>query len=203
MDKQTKKIMNRYNRVSYIYDIFESPMELMAMKKYRQEIMNDLRGKVLEVGVGTGRNIEFYPKDLDITAIDFSDHMLKKAKEKTRKLNKNVDLQLADVQQLPFDDHTFDTVFTTCVFCSVPDPILGLKEIRRVLKPEGKVILLEHVKSKKKILGFLMEIFNPIIVNLYGANINRDTEENVLKAGYLDITVKNLVGDIVLKIIAN
>jgi len=105
-----------------------------------------------------------------------------------------------DAQDMDFADNTFDVVFTTCVFCSVPDPVQGLKEIRRVLKPCGEAIMIEHVRSEKKILGKLMDLLNPIPRTIYGANINRRTVENVKKAGFTDVQVKNLTGDIVKKI---
>lgn len=91
----------------------------------------------------------------------------------------------------------------TCVFCSVPDPVKGLKEIRRVCKPNGKIIMIEHVRSEKKLLGLVMDIFNPLTVNLYGANINGHTVENVKKAGFTKVNVTNLIGDIIKKIIIN
>lgn len=200
MDDHTEKIRRRYDRVSAIYDIFESPMELMALKKWRLEVMKELNGKVLEVGVGTGKNIEYYPEGLDITAIDFSEKMLAKAKDKAERLGKKVDLRHMDVQKLEFPDQTFDTIFTTCVFCSVPDPIKGLKEMGRVCKPKGKIIMIEHVRSESAVLGLVMDLFNPLVVNLYGANINRRTVENVYKAGFTKVEVSNLSSDIVKKI---
>ncbi|MBB6217270.1 ubiquinone/menaquinone biosynthesis C-methylase UbiE [Anaerosolibacter carboniphilus] len=200
MDDHTEKIRRRYDRVSAIYDIFESPMELMALKKWRLEVMKELSGKVLEVGVGTGKNIEYYPEGLDITAIDFSEKMLAKAKDKAERLGKKVNLRHMDVQKLEFPDQTFDTIFTTCVFCSVPDPIKGLKEMGRVCKPNGKIIMIEHVRSESAVLGLVMDLFNPLVVNLYGANINRRTVENVYKAGFTKVEVSNLSSDIVKKI---
>lgn len=197
----TDKIKKRYDRISRVYDIFEQPMEVMSLNKWRVEIAKDLKGKVLEVGVGTGKNILYYPDDLDITAIDFSNKMLAKARERAAKLKKQVNLIQMDAQNMEFEDNTFDMVFTTCVFCSVPDPVKGLKEIRRVCKPNGKVIMIEHVRSERKILGLVMDIFNPLTVNLYGANINRRTVENVYKAGFFKVEVTNLTGDIVKKII--
>lgn len=199
----TDKIRKRYDRVSKVYDLLEQPMEVMSLKKWRLEVTKDLKGKVLEVGVGTGKNIPYYPDNLDITAIDFSGKMLTKAKEKAKKFNKKVEIIQMDAQIMDFPDNTFDTVFTTCVFCSVPDPVKGLKEIRRVCKPDGKIIMIEHVRSEGKVLGLIMDIFNPITVNLYGANINRRTVENVEKAGFYKIEAINITGDVVKKIIIN
>lgn len=199
----TEKIRKRYDRVARLYDIFEQPMEAMSLKKWREEITKDLKGKVLEVGVGTGKNIPYYPENIDITAIDFSQKMLSKAREKAKELNKEVELIYMDAQAMEFRDNTFDTVFTTCVFCSVPDPVKGLKEIRRVCKPGGKIIMIEHVRSERKVLGLIMDIFNPITVNLWGANINRRTVQNVQKAGFSKVEVIDLKGDIVKKIIIN
>ena len=90
-----------------------------------------------------------------------------------------------------------DAVVTACVFCSVPDPVLGLQEVRRVLRPDGKIVLLEHVRSRLPILGRIMDWLNPVSVRLQGANINRDTVGNVEKAGLHVRGVNNLLLDIV------
>jgi len=197
------KIRKRYDRVAKIYDIFEQPMEIMALKKWRVVVMKELKGNVLEVGVGTGKNIPYYPDGIEITAIDFSNRMLSKARKKAEMLQKEVTLIQMDAQSMSFPDNTFDSVFTTCVFCSVPDPVQGLKEIRRVCKPNGKIILIEHVRSEKKAIGLLMDLFNPVTVNLYGANINRRTVNNVRTAGFTNVEVTDLAGDIVKKIVIN
>jgi len=197
MNKHTEKIRNRYNRVSKFYDIMDKPMEMMTPETWRKEILNGVEGKVLEVGVGTGKNIKYYPDLVDITGIDFSEKMLDKAKEKARFMRKSLKLLNMDVQNLEFEDNTFDYIFTTYVFCSVPDPIEGLKEIKRVLKPGGKLIMLEHVRSKNLLLGLLMDLLNPLVVRMIGANINRNTVENIEKAGFRNSFVENRVGDIV------
>lgn len=201
MNKETEIIKKRYNRASIFYDIMEAPMEAMALKSWRVDAMTELKGKVLEIGVGTGKNIEYYPEDLEITAIDFSEKMLEKAKKKAVLHNKKIDLLLMDAEQMDFANDTFDTVFTTCVFCSVPDPVKGLLEIMRVCKPGGKIVMIEHVRSEKKVLGIIMDVLNPLVVNFYGANINRRTLENIHKAGYSKVEVSNLYKDIVKKIV--
>jgi len=197
------KIRKRYDRISKVYDIFEQPMEMMSLKKWRAQLTEELSGRVLEVGVGTGKNIAYYPNGSNITAIDFSEMMLVKAREKVEKLHKEVELIQMDAQDMCFPDNTFDCVFTTCVFCSVPDPVKGLKEIRRVCKPDGKIIMIEHVRSENKVIGLLMDIFNPVTLNLYGANINRRTVNNVKTAGFTKVDVIDLAGDIVKKIVIN
>ncbi len=102
--------------------------------------------QALEVGVGTGKNLPYYPREVEITAIDFSPGMLKRARKKASTDDLRVALIEMDVQQLDFPDNYFDTVFATFVFCSVPDPVAGLKELKRVCKPEGKLLLLEHMR---------------------------------------------------------
>ena len=92
-------------------------------------------------------------------------------------------LDLADVQALPFDDDSFDTVTATCVFCSVADPVAGLKEVARVATPGGQVLLLEHVRPRNPVLGWLADLVAPVVRRLMGPEINRRTEDNVTAAG--------------------
>ena len=200
MNPQTERIKKRYNRVAVVFDLLEKPMESFS-SSWRKEIVKEVYGKVLEVGVGTGKNIPYYDPSLEIVAIDFSKKMLEKARQKYEATAPHVTFLEMDVQQLGFADNSFDCVLTSCVFCSVPFPVQGLKEIRRVCKPGGKVVMLEHVRSQNKWIGPLMDVINPIPLYLYGANINRDTVANLKKAGFQNITVTNLWADIFKKII--
>ena len=196
MSENTEKIRNRYNRIAGIYDWLEAPMEHM-FRKWRKEIMKYVHGDVLEVGVGTGKNLSYYPRHVKVTAIDFSPRMVKKAQSQAEKLDIAITVLQMDAQNMDFEDNHFDTVVTSCVFCSVPDPVQGLKEIRRVCKPGGIVVMLEHVRSKKPVLGSLMDVVDPLPVRLYGAHINRQTVANLRKAGFHDITVHDKWLDIV------
>ena len=197
MDKATETIKKRYNRMARFFDLSEAVMERGKMGQWRKMVWQQAKGKVLEVGVGTGKNIEYYPESITVIAIDFSEKMLEKAKAKAEQFHKIVDLRLMDAQKLEFPDETFDTVITTCVFCSDPDPVKGLKEIQRVLKKDGQIIMLEHVRSKMPFVGTIMDLLNPVVVRMVGANINRNTVENLRKAGLKIEVEQDLMMDIV------
>lgn len=199
MSNNNEKIKNRYNRISKVYDLLEKPMESMAMGQWREKLIERIEGEtVLEIGVGTGKNLIYYPGDLDITAIDFSKNMIAHAKRKIKD-KKNIKLIEMNAENMEFADNTFDTVLTSCVFCSVPDPIKGLKEMRRVCKNNGKIIMLEHMRSNHEAVGKFMDIINFIPLHIWGANINRKTMENLRKAGFKeeDIEYQDIWSDIV------
>ncbi len=183
-NKATTIARRRYNRIAPLYDLMESSIESARFRKWREILWSKVKGNtILEVGVGTGKNFPYYPSSAEITAIDFSENMLERARDKAKKLGLPVHLQRMDAQNLTFEDNTFDSVVATFVFCSVPDPVLGLREIARVCKPKGKVLLLEHVLSADRVLAWLMNLANPIILRLMGANISRRTVTNVSKSG--------------------
>jgi phosphatidylethanolamine/phosphatidyl-N-methylethanolamine N-methyltransferase len=171
-------------------------MELMVERMFspwRKKLWSMLKGKkVLEVGVGTGKNFDYTPAGIDLIGIDLTPGMLDIARNKASKRGLDVDLRLADVQQLPFRDDTFDTVIASFVFCSVPDPVQGMKEVKRVLKPGGQVLLLEHMRPDSKILASFFDLINPLVVRIMGANINRKTLENMQDAGLNISTEENL-----------
>jgi ubiquinone/menaquinone biosynthesis C-methylase UbiE len=181
INKQTNTIKRRYNRVSGVFDL----MDRMIRENWRKDLIKHAKGNVLEVGVGTGSNLKYYPLNVKVTGIDFSPGMLRKAREKADKLSQHSHIELLemDAQQMDFPDNTFDTVVSTCVFCSVPDPVQGLKEIRRVTKPAGEIIMLEHMRSDHKLAGKVMDVLNPIGLHIIGANINRKTMDNINQAG--------------------
>ena len=177
----------------------EWPVEQLWYKKWRQKLWKNIHGPmVLEIGVGTGKNIPCYPKDIEVIGIDLSPGMLKRAKQRlTEKQEDQLTLKEMDAQQMDFSDDTFDDVVATFVFCSVPDPILGLKEALRVTKPGGKLHLLEHMRAENPMLGSLMDRLDSPIHYISGVHIARQTVANVEKAGWniqqvQDLTAKGI-----------
>jgi ubiquinone/menaquinone biosynthesis C-methylase UbiE len=200
MDPKKKDITrtrSRYERIAPFYDWMESPMEALRFNRWRSRLREKVSGRALEVGVGTGKNIPYYPPGADVTAIDISPGMLKRAGRRAALWGRRVELMDMDVQFLGLPDRSFDTVFATFVFCSVPDPVQGLKELHRVVKPDGKMILLEHMRPGNPALGLLFDILNPIVVRIMGANINRRTVDNIRLAGWHVIKEEHLFSDIV------
>ena len=182
--KANEAAIRRYNRIAPLYDLMESAMEGFGYARWRKLLWSKAAGiDILEVGVGTGKNFPYYPASAEVTAVDFSKGMLERAKARSDRKKVKVHLRQMDVQNLEFDDDSFDTVVASFVFCSVPDPVRGLEEIRRVCRPGGKVILLEHVLSANRVLGWLMNLANPLVVRVMGANINRRTVDNVARSG--------------------
>lgn len=192
-DKTTEVARKRYDRLAVFYDASEAIVERLGYSRWRKLLWSKVEGSViLEIGVGTGKNFPYYPSHVEMTAIDFSSRMLKRARDKARKQELQVQLQQMDVQDLSFEDNVFDTVIASFVFCSVPDPVRGLIETERVCKPGGKVVLLEHVRSANRILGRLMDFANPLVVRMMGVNINRPTVNNVIKSGLVVERVTDL-----------
>jgi ubiquinone/menaquinone biosynthesis C-methylase UbiE len=195
-----EKIKKRYNRVSKIYD----RMDKMIREDWRRDLLTGAYGDVMEAGVGTGANLSFYPSSIkSLIGVDFSSDMLKYAKQKASQLNAPYKMELieGDIQELPFPDNSFDTVVSTCVFCSVPDPVVGLEELRRVCKPDGQILMLEHMRSENQAAGLVMDLLNPVTVRMWGANINRETMANIKSAGLSVVGEERLMGSIMRRLL--
>jgi ubiquinone/menaquinone biosynthesis C-methylase UbiE len=177
-------------------------MDKMIPQWLRKKAVEKAAGNVLEVGVGTGANLEYYLPGCRVTGIDFSPAMLQRARKKSGNAKVPITLLEMDAQEMSFPDNIFDTVIATCVFCSVPDPIKGLKEVKRVCKPNGKIILLEHVRSDNFLLGKLMDIVNPFVLYVIGSNINRETIKNIQEAGIKQHSIEQYSNNIVKLIVA-
>src|SRR5574341_584991 len=189
---RTRAVQTRYNRIASVYDLMEGLMERQFVK-WRPCAWSLVKGEsVLEVGIGTGQNMPYHPQNMKITGIDFSDKMLARAVGRLAALGRSADLKQMDAQAMTFPDHSFDSAIATCVFCSGPDPVLGLSEVRRVVKPGGSVILLEHGRGKSAFMNRLLDLLAPLIARLMGPHINRDTLDNVRRAGLEVVQVEIL-----------
>lgn len=200
--EETATTRARYDRIAPVYDLMEWWMELFWLRRWRRELWSRVGAAeaLLELGVGTGKNLPFHPAGGRVTAVELSERMLARARGRARRLGRDVALRVADVQELPFADASFDTVVATFLFCSVPDPVRGLAEARRVLRPGGRLLLLEHVLSERPLVRRLMRWLDPVPLHVWGAHIDRDTVGNVRRAGFEDVRVARLALDVVVRI---
>lgn len=190
----------RYQRMAPVYDAMEVLAE-QAYRAWRKQLWSLVEGTtLLEVGVGTGKNLPYYPAGRDVTAFDLTPGMLAKAKAQATEQGIDVALLLGDAQAMPFQDGAFDAGVATFVFCSVPDPQLGLRELKRVVKPGGCLYLLEHMRHHNAMVGALMDLANPLAVRATGVNINRRTVANVRASGWELQQVKNMSLDGIFKL---
>jgi ubiquinone/menaquinone biosynthesis C-methylase UbiE len=192
IDRRTQR---KWDEASRNYDLFTFADD-HRLGPDKRRLFAKVAGATLMVAAGTGNDFKFFPPGLRITAIDISPKMLEQAKKKAAQYAGTIELREMDVRHLDFPDAAFDTVVTVCTFCSVPRPVAGLRELRRVLKPGGQLLMFEHVRSAIGPLGIMMDLITPI-VRRFGPDLNRDTVGNVQKAGFRIRAVENVYLDIV------
>ena len=198
----TRKLIRQWDRHAARYDRMSQPMEhMLGFEENRARLFEGLGGEVLELGAGTGRNPLHYPQNAWVLASDLSRNMLAQMRRKARALARTVPCVLADAEDLPFRDGSFDAIVATGVFCCVPDPVRGFREARRVLKPGGRLLLIEHVQPGG-LMGWVFDLMDPLVSRLMGPHINRATVESLRAAGLAVIREENLHSDWVKLIVA-
>ena len=190
----------RWDKASGTYDLFSRGAE-RRWEAAKRESLSHVRGRVLFLAVGTGLEVPFFPPGLDITGVDISRGMLRHATSRAGGYQGQFRLAQADVEHLAFRDDVFDTVVTSCTFCSVPDPVAGLRELRRVLKPGGELRMFEHTGSRWFPFWAMLHVMTPI-TRRFGPEMNRDTVSNVQRAGFQLRSVRNVYLDVVKIIVA-
>ena len=152
--------------------------------------------KILFMALGTGLDIRLFPPGMDITAIDISPKMIERAKGRIAAYQGDLDARIMDVHDLEFEENSFDQVFTACTFCSVPDPVNGLRSLKHILKAGGELHMFEHTGSHHFPMNIMMKAMSPFS-SLIGPEMSRDTVSNVEKAGFTITRVENIYMDVV------
>jgi len=193
--------IKKWDAISKIYEwnTFGAERRWAKLKKRFYSQMGD--GKILFLAVGTGNDFRHFPEGKDIIGIDISPKMLEKAAPRAHSYNGTIELHEMDSRELTFADETFNQVFTACTFCSVPEPVDGLRELKRVLKSGGELRMFEHTASRHFPFRQILNIMNPL-AEKFGPSLNRDTVSNVEKAGFRIKQVSNIYLDIVKTIYA-
>ncbi|MCW9035588.1 MAG: class I SAM-dependent methyltransferase [Rhodospirillales bacterium] len=189
-----------YNHVARLYDLLDLPFEYGRYRPLRRAIWRDIEGRVLDAGVGTGRNMPFYPVGEKVTGIDLSPAMLVRAGARRDRLKMGkVDLHEMDVLETTFPDAHFDVIVSTFLFCVLDDSLqLGaLQELNRICKPDGEIRILEYAYSNRPFKRFIMALWAPWVKFMYGATFNRQTEQYADEAGLELVEEQFLYQDII------
>jgi ubiquinone/menaquinone biosynthesis C-methylase UbiE len=180
--KAERKWWDKWDNAARTFDLMNMGIERRYGERKR-EWFSRSAGLTLLVAVGTGLDLQYFRSDQKVIGIDISSKMLEKAGERLSTTTSGTSLVRADVRILGFGDDTFDSVVTSCTFCSVPDPVAGLKELKRVMKPGGKLLMFEHVRSDIFWMGPMMDLMT-YFSRKVGPDLNRRTKQNVIRAGF-------------------
>ena len=177
------QIRETYDRIAHWYDLMEAIPEFLGVKRLRHEILQRASGKVLEVAAGTGKNLRYYPKTCQITAADMSSAMLEIARRRADGLGLDITFLIMDAETLGIHDQSFDTVVSSLTLCTFPDPVTALREMARVCRTNGRILLVEHGRSNRDRLGRWQDRRADRHAAKVGCHWNREPLELVLKAG--------------------
>ena len=176
---ETERVRAVYQQMAGGYDRMIATWERLLFEDGRRWVCSQARGDVLEIGVGTGRNLDAYPHDVHLIGIDLSPAMLDLARARALQMGCDVDLQLGDAQALSFASESFDTVVVTLTLCAVPDDQLAIHEIARVLRADGRLVWLEHVRSPVAPVRWVQRLLDPVLVRLEADHLLRDPLDHI------------------------
>ncbi len=180
----TDRVRQVYERLARGYDLGIPVMErVLGMRAGRAWLCGATAGKVLEVGIGTGRNLPYYPPEVELTGIDLSPAMLVLARQGAQKLQRSVEFLEGDATALPFADSSFDAVVSALTLCTVPDPVRAVHEALRVLRPGGEFRCLEHGRSSGLVVDALLRLLDGLAQRFEADHLRREPDRILEAAG--------------------
>jgi ubiquinone/menaquinone biosynthesis C-methylase UbiE len=181
----TDRVRRHYDKSASRYDREIKFFERVLFGDGRRWVCSQATGNVLEIAIGTGRNLRYYPRGVRLTAIELSPAMLDLARAEATALGLDADLRVGDAQALEFPDDCFDTVTCTLSLCTIPDDRAAVAEMRRVLRPGGRVRLLEHVRSPMTAVRALERMLEPLFLRLEHDHLTREPLEHLQAEGFV------------------
>jgi ubiquinone/menaquinone biosynthesis C-methylase UbiE len=181
---ETERVRTLQDREAPRYDRNISVFERILFGDGRRWVCSQARGHVLELAVGTARNLPYYPADVTLAGIELSPEMLTIGRRRAQELGRPVDLRVGDAQALDLPDARFDTVVCTLGLCTIPDPRRAVAEARRVLRPGGQLLLLEHVRSPVRAVRVIERLLEPLAVRFAADHLTREPLEYLRIEGF-------------------
>jgi len=187
-----EEIRQKYNRLARWYNILNALPEVLVVRKLRRRLLRHASGQVLEIAVGTGRNVRHYPQTCQITGVDFSPAMLEVARKEARRLGVKTRFLVMDAESLAFPDESFDTVVSSLTVCTFADPVAALREMARVCQADGRILLLEHGRSDREWLGRWQDRRADRHAMALGCRWNREPLDLVRQAGLAVVAARRV-----------
>jgi ubiquinone/menaquinone biosynthesis C-methylase UbiE len=200
MASNTLSNFARYQRIAAFYDCLDLPFEYGWYRRIRPRLFRNLSGRILDVGVGTGRNFPFYPAGARVVGVDSSPAMLARARRRiSSSAAASIELKAMDATALDFSDDSFDAVVATFLFCVLPDEsqLPALQELGRVVKAGGLIRLLNYVRPRGPALSVIARLWQPFAAWAFAASFDRRTEESVTEAGLELLDSRYVVPDLI------
>ena len=196
--------LERYERIAPFYDLLDLPFEFGRYRKIRPLLFEGLSGRLLDAGVGTGRNFEFYPTSVNVIGVDLSPSMLARAEKRRGSAAASLELRQMDVTRLDYPDRYFDCAVATFLFCTLPDELQApaLKQLSRVVKRGGLIRLLEYTRPSGTVRRAITKLWQPWVYWAYGASFDRRTEQYLAEADLELIDSRFVFGDLIKMITA-
>lgn len=199
---ETERVRRHYERIAHRYDEYVGYFEKLLVGDGRRWVCSQAIGDVLELAIGTGRNLPYYPSDVRLTGVDLTPAMIELARQRADALGCTVHLRVGDAQALDLPDARFDTVVATLALSSIPDDHQAVAEARRVLRPGGQLLLLEHVRSPLLPARALQRLLDPLFVHCYGDHLLREPLDHLAAAGFVIERVERSKGGMIERVVA-
>ena len=181
---ETERVRRLQDKEAPRYDRQMGFFERLLFEGGREWACSKIEGEVLEVAISTGRNMPFYPEGIRVTGVELSPEMLALARQRASELRIDVDLRAGDAQELEFEDDTFDTVLITFAFCTIPDDRQAAEEAFRVLRPGGRLVAIEHVRSPVLAVRTAQRMINPLSVRFEADHLTREPLDYMASVGF-------------------
>jgi ubiquinone/menaquinone biosynthesis C-methylase UbiE len=181
---ETERVRRIQDKEAPRYDRQISFFERILFGDGREWVCSQAEGEVLELAAGTARNLPYYPREVRVTGVELSPEMLAIGHRRAKALGREVDIRLGDVQELEFPDASFDTVVCTLGLCTIPDDRKAVAEARRVLRPGGRLLLMEHVRSPSRAVRAIQRLLDPLMVRFEGDHLLREPLDHLIAEGF-------------------
>ena len=187
---ETERVRRIFDKQAPKYDQSMSRFERLLFAGNREWVCGQAKGDVLELAAGTARNLPYYPAGVRVTGVELSPEMAELGRKRAEELGREIEMLVGDAEALDFPDQSFDTVVCTYGLCTIPDDAAAVREAKRVLRPGGRILLAEHVRSPNPVVRTIQRVLEPFAHRFGGDHLLREPLDHLAQEGFLVEKVK-------------